>query len=193
MFATWQLGNVARRGWSLPGSRRRFTGSYERGSFTGKFPQVSWINDDPETVDTSEWRLDIGGSVGKPLALSHEELLAMSNAAMDVILDCTGGWYSAQHWSGIPFQAILDLAEPSEDARSVTFESITGYKRRFGLEDSADFVLATHVAGSLLSHGHGYPLRLVIPGERGVYWVKWLRRITFNKSSQYLQPPLPLQ
>ncbi|MBC8074729.1 MAG: molybdopterin-dependent oxidoreductase, partial [Chloroflexales bacterium] len=25
-----------------------------------------------------------------------------------------------------------------------------------------------------LSHGHGAPARLVVPGERGFIWVKWL-------------------
>jgi len=35
-------------------------------------------------------------------------------------------------------------------------------------------VLATGVDGERLSHGHGYPLRLVAPGRRGFQWVKWV-------------------
>lgn len=192
-FAAWQLGNLSKRGLVLPGSARRFTGSYETGSFSPNFPRVSWINDDPAPVQTGDWRLLVTGAVARPLAFAYQELLALPGVASDVVIDCTGGWYSAQSWSGVPFSAILDLIKPDTEARSVTFESITGYTRRFGLEESAGFLLATHVAGDLLSHGHGFPLRLVIPGERGVYWVKWLSRITINTGAKYWQSPLPLQ
>jgi DMSO/TMAO reductase YedYZ molybdopterin-dependent catalytic subunit len=192
-FAAWQLSNLTKRGLSLPGSERRFTGSYEVGSFSPNFPQVSWINDNPAPIEIKNWRLVLSGATARPLTLTHQQLLKMPRVEKDVILDCTGGWYSAQNWSGIPFSAILELIQPDADARSVSFESITGYSRRFGLEESAGFLLATHVGGGLLSHGHGFPLRLVIPGERGVYWVKWLNQIQLNTGSKYWQSPLPLQ
>jgi DMSO/TMAO reductase YedYZ molybdopterin-dependent catalytic subunit len=88
---------------------------------------------------------------------------------------------------------MLDLIRPEAGARSVTFESVTGFSRRFGLEESRQFLLATHVAGAPLSHGHGFPVRLVAPGRRGVYWVKWLTLIHFNRSSKRWQSPLPLE
>ncbi len=192
-LATWQGANLVRKGFALPGRRRRFTGSYETGSFSGNFPRVSWINDDPQPLNIAEWRLQISGAVARPLSLSHAELLAIAPVDEDVILDCTGGWYSAQSWSGIPFGAILEMVKPETRARSVTFESVTGYSRRFGLQESKNFLLATHVAGAPLSHGHGYPLRLVIPGRRGVYWVKWLASIRLNTSGRVWQSPLPLE
>ena len=192
-FTVWQISNLAKQGFSLPGSVRRFTGSYETGSFSPHFPRVSWINDDPAPVQIDKWRLVLAGAAARPLTLTYPELVALPRVDADVIIDCTGGWYSAQTWSGIPFNSILDLIRPEAEAQSVTFESITGYTRRFGLRESAGFMLATHVAGELLSHGHGFPLRLVIPGERGVYWVKWLSRIEINTGSKYWQSPLPLQ
>jgi DMSO/TMAO reductase YedYZ molybdopterin-dependent catalytic subunit len=87
----------------------------------------------------------------------------------------------------------LDLAQPAAECRSITFISVTGYSRRFALARGNEILLATHVAGQPLSHGHGFPLRLVVPGERGVHWVKWLTRIQLNTTSHFLQPPLPLQ
>ncbi len=192
-LATWQGTNLIRKGLAFPGRLRRFTGSYETGSFSGNFPRVSWLNDDPQPVYVAEWRLEINGAVARPLSLSYPDLLALPPVNQDVIIDCTGGWYSAQGWSGIPFSAILEMVRPETRARSVTFESVTGYSRRFGLEESMGFLLATHVAGAPLSHGHGFPARLVIPGKRGVYWVKWLVSIRLNASSRFWQFPLPLE
>ena len=37
--------------------------------------------------------------------------------------------------------------------------------------------LATQVGGEPISAGHGFPVRLVVPGRRGYHWVKWLSRI----------------
>ncbi|HBJ30732.1 MAG TPA: sulfite oxidase, partial [Dehalococcoidia bacterium] len=38
------------------------------------------------------------------------------------------------------------------------------------MDDAREFVLATNVGGETLSHGDGYPLRLVAPGRRGFEW-----------------------
>jgi DMSO/TMAO reductase YedYZ molybdopterin-dependent catalytic subunit len=192
-LVAWQVSDFTKRWLALPGAQRRFTGSYETASFSPNFPRVSWINDNPAPVTVAEWFLDIRGEVERPLTLTYQQLIDLPSTTEEVVLDCTGGWYSRQKWRGIPLQAILELAKPHPEARSITFESITGYKRRFWLWESADFLLATHVAGDVLSHGHGFPLRVVIPGERGVYWVKWLKRLTFNKGSKYWQTPLPLE
>jgi DMSO/TMAO reductase YedYZ molybdopterin-dependent catalytic subunit len=43
--------------------------------------------------------------------------------------------------------------------------------------EAREALLATHVGGERLSHGHGFPLRLVAPGRRGFQWVKWVERV----------------
>jgi DMSO/TMAO reductase YedYZ molybdopterin-dependent catalytic subunit len=55
--------------------------------------------------------------------------------------------------------------------------SRTGYRWSFGLGDADALLLATHVGGEPLAHGHGAPCRLVAPGRRGFEWVKWVERI----------------
>ena len=87
---------------------------------------------------------------------------------------------------------LLDEARVTGAARSVSVESVTGYDRRFSLGDAGSLVLATHVAGRPLTHGHGFPLRLVVPDQRGFDWVKWVVRVRVLDSSHLLQSPLPL-
>ena len=181
----WLLGRVDRL--------RRFTGSYEVGSFGGWFPRVSWINDDPAAVDADAWRLVVDGLVERTLSLSYQQCRTLVGEAQVAALDCTGGWYTEQAWAGIPLAGLLAQAGIRSEALSVTIRSVTGYWRRFSLAEARGYLLATEVAGEQLSHGHGFPIRLVAPGKRGFEWVKWVTEIHVGSEPEWWQPPLPLQ
>jgi len=189
----WRAAALAKRVYTLPGAKRRFTGSYERGSFTGRFPSVSWIADRPKPIEAGEWRLRVDGSVTRPLTLTYGQVGPMAEVSLVATLDCTGGWFSTQEWQGVPVARLLEMAGVQQDGNSVTFESVTGYQRRFSLGEARGYLLATAVAGRLLEHGHGFPLRLVAPDQRGVTWVKWVTHIRVNSSGKQWQLPLPLQ
>ncbi len=92
-------------------------------------------------------------------------------------LDCTGGFYSTQHWRGIRIGHLLDHAALDTDARYVSFISVTSYRWSLPLEEARTALLATHINEEPLSHEHGFPLRLVAPGHRGFEWVKWITRV----------------
>ncbi|MGH2524833.1 MAG: molybdopterin-dependent oxidoreductase, partial [Anaerolineales bacterium] len=178
---------------NLPGAKRRFTGSYETGSFTGVFPEVSWLFDRPGPVDPRRWRLVIEGVVERSLALTYEQLEQLVDDRRVTTLDCTGGWYSTQEWQGVRVARLLDMAGVRASARSITFEAVSGYGRRFALDEARSLILAMRVAGQPLEHGHGFPARLVAVNHRGFDWVKWVARIRVNESSEIWQPPVPLQ
>lgn len=190
-LALWQLGELGARLAGLKGPTRRFTGSYESVREAGSFPVVSWLNDNPPPVDPARWMLSIGGAVENEYALGLQDLT--SHEEITATIDCTGGWYSSQVWRGVPVARLLERAAPTSGAASVTVTSVTGYYRRFSLDEAHRYILASHVGGRELSHGHGYPVRLVAPGKRGFEWVKWVATIEVNESSKWLQPPLPLQ
>ena len=195
----WWVTESSARTLSLGSASRRFTGSYERGSFAGNgFPTTSWLNDGPAPVDARTWRLTVSGAVERPLQLDYAALdrdarLALPTSTVTATLDCTGGWYSTQRWAGVRLGDLLERAGVLEGARSVKAGSVTGYWRRFPIEDAREFLLATHVSGELLSHRHGAPVRLVAPGRRGYDWVKWVTSVTVETVPAWLQPPLPVQ
>jgi DMSO/TMAO reductase YedYZ molybdopterin-dependent catalytic subunit len=188
----WRLERPFQRLLELPGARRRFTGSYEDGSFSTAFPETSWLNDSPALVDADEWRLAVDGAVARPLELGYRDLPRLESGSVRAVLDCTGGWYAELDWRGVPLAAVLEQAGLEDGAESVSVESVTGYARRFSLDQARGLLLATHVSGEPLSHGHGFPLRLVVPDQRGFDWVKWIVRIRVLNDSHLIQPPLPL-
>lgn len=191
-LVVWQAERAAQAVIGTPGSRRRYTGSYEVGSAGGRFPVTSWLNDDAPAIDPAAWRLVVEGAVDRPVALSLADLASRAGASQEAVLDCTGGWYTRQTWSGVRLEEVLALAGVRDGASSVQVHSATGYRRRFDLDDAAGLLLATAVAGRPLSRGHGAPARLVVPGRRGYEWVKWVTRIEVLRSSHLRQPPLPL-
>jgi len=161
----------------LPGARRRFTGAREVGSYAGNvFPSTSWIADQPRPIDSAAWQLKIGGAVARPLALSYAEVQAWQDT-IEATLDCTGGFYSTQHWRGALVGRLLDKADVLPNAGWISFISITGYRWSLPLSEARAALLATHIGVEPLSHGHGAPARLVAPGRRGFEWVKWIVRI----------------
>ena len=192
-FLLWRASESALGLLGLPGARRRFTGSYEANSYSANnFPTVSWLNDRPSPVRGDTWRLSVTGVVDRTLSLTYDEI-AMGKEQRTAVLDCTGGWYSTQEWEGVSLGAVLESAGLRPEAASVTVRSVTGYYRRFNLQEAAEYVLATRVGGQTLSHSHGFPVRLVAPNKRGYDWVKWVTAIEVNDTGKWLQPPLPLQ
>jgi DMSO/TMAO reductase YedYZ molybdopterin-dependent catalytic subunit len=177
---------------SLPGRRRRFTGSYETGSFApGEMPVTQWFNDSVPAIDASVWRLRVR-SGGEERTFSYDEV-ARFDEEVRATLDCTGGWYADQDWGGIPFDRLLGLVDPSyaDGGRSISVASATGYGRRFPVRDAAGMWLATRVGGQPLSEGHGFPARVVAPGRRGFWWVKWVERIEVTDVPWWRQWPFP--
>jgi hypothetical protein len=170
----------------LPGADRRFTGSFETGSFVPpEMPVTQWFNDSVPDIDPDEWRLVL--RAGDDRTISYEELADFDDI-VTATLDCTGGWFAEQEWRGV----WLDRLLPDNEGASIAVTSVTGYGRIFPRRDADRLLLATQVGGAPLSPGHGFPARIVAPGRRGFWWVKWVERIEVTDRSWLLQPPFPL-
>ena len=176
----WRLQRPLNDALDTEGAPRRYTGSREEGSGEGnRFPVTSWVADDPDPVDAGTWRLTVGGRVTD--AQSYTLAALPDDGSESALLDCTSGWYSEHEWQGVEIGALLDAAEADDGADWVQFRSVTGYRWSLPIEEARDALLATHVDGERLSHGHGFPLRLVAPGRRGFQWVKWVDSVRVQK------------
>jgi DMSO/TMAO reductase YedYZ molybdopterin-dependent catalytic subunit len=158
---------------------RRDSGSRHAGSFTGNaFPVTIWSLDSVPSVDVESWRLRVSGPPSvPPVDLSYTDLATFPRREASVVLDCTGGWWSEQRWSGVSLIDVLARCGMSEAATRVEVISLTGHRWTFDRSEAEQALLATHVGGEPLSAGHGYPLRLVAPSLRGFLWIKWVGEV----------------
>ena len=79
-FVAWQATEGLARAADLSGRSRRFTGSYEAGSFTGNdFPRVSWLDDDPDRIEVAAWTLEVYGAA-TPAAVPVRRRLCQGRA-----------------------------------------------------------------------------------------------------------------
>ncbi len=191
--AAWAVDGAVNRALDTAAVGKRFTGSRPAGGPPGNaYPVTMWVADDPDPIDRDDWALSVRGAVEEELELSYDDVAegvadADSTAADDAgvartaTLDCTSGWYAERDWAGVSVGGLLDRAGVAEGARWVRFRSVTGYRWSLPLEEARGALLATHVGGEALSHGHGFPLRLVAPGRRGFQWVKWVEAVEVRR------------
>ncbi len=173
MGAFWfqqQLGQQFR----LPGARRRFTGSR---AAEGPLPVTMWMFDTVPAIDPTTWKLAVTGEVHTPLRFSWDAWQELPVVEEKVVLDCTGGWFKAEWWEGVPMAYLLDTAGVTASGRWVSFRSQSGYRWSLSLEEAPKAMLAWKLNRELLSPAHGFPVRLVAPGQRGFQWVKWVTEV----------------
>jgi DMSO/TMAO reductase YedYZ molybdopterin-dependent catalytic subunit len=177
---------VATAAWDAgAATSRRFTGSVPK----PELEVTSWIDDAVQRIDPAGWTVRVG-----PATLDLAAVLALPHERFTAVLDCTSGWYSPQQWDGVRLSVLLAAAGVPESGgrRSVEVRSTTGYARWFGAETLDHVWLATGLNGRPLPYGHGYPARIVAPGRRGFWWVKWVSEIQPSARPPWAQAVFPL-
>ena len=160
------------------GLARRSTGSRGAPSFSGNdFPLTIWAFDVVPTIDVATWRMQIDGDVVSPGAISYDDLLALPFTERQAVLDCTGGWWTEQRWSGVTLADLFARFGVRASAQRVDVVSLTGHAWSFPIVEAERLLIATHVGGETLSPGHGYPARLIAPDHRGFQWIKWVNQV----------------
>ena len=163
------------------------------------------IHYDIPIVEPDEFRLAIGGAVGRPLSLSVDDLRAREPVTMPVTFECAGNgralleprpvsqpWLTeavgTAEWRGAALAPLLEEAGVEPSAVEILFtgldrgregdEPTESYERSLPVADARDALLAYDMNGGPLPPQHGFPLRLVVPGWYGMTNVKWLAGIT---------------
>ncbi len=153
-----------------------------------------------QKLDSAAHKLSIEGLVDKPVSLTVDDLKKRPKIDVIATLECGGNGSSPNFrgavanvtWAGTPLAPILKEAGISPDAVEVAFwgadkgkEKIRGgdYEQNFArclsipMAMREDVILCYEMNEKPLTTGHGFPLRLVVPGWYGIAWVKWLTRI----------------
>ena len=159
----------------------------------------------PTSVDGDKHVITIGGNaVGKPFELTMAELRAQFKPVEYVAVNqCSGnsrghfnprvtggqlsnGAMGNARWLGVPLKDVLARAELKNSARQVTFNGLDtalfgggDFVKSLDVNHALDgeVMLAYQMNGADMPMLNGYPVRLVVPGYYGTYWVKHLSEI----------------
>jgi DMSO/TMAO reductase YedYZ molybdopterin-dependent catalytic subunit len=133
-------------------------------------------------VKPENWRLQIGGLVENPVALTLPQFLALPQEEFVSDIHCVTAWSRFDnHWRGVSSRTLLDLVKPKPEARHITFHSYDGYTTNVKLSVFAEpnVLLAHSWEGKPIAREHGGPVRVIIPDW--YFWksAKWATRIMF--------------
>jgi sulfite dehydrogenase (cytochrome) subunit A len=159
----------------------------------------------PLEIDPASFVLEIKGKVKKPLRLSLNELKRSPAVEIVAVNQCSGnsrgfveprvaggqlgnGAMGNARWRGVALKTVLDMAGVDAGARQVTFQGLDrppldatpAFVKALDIGHARDgeVMLAYQMNGADLPLLNGYPMRLVVPGWYGTYWVKHLNEIT---------------
>jgi sulfite dehydrogenase len=159
----------------------------------------------PLAVDPATYRLTVTGVVKTPLSLSLRDLKTLAEPVEVVAVNqCSGnsrGFFTPRvfgaqlangsmgnaRWVGVPLRKVLEKAGLGPGARQVTFDgldrpvlpSTSDFRKALEIEhaSSDEPLLAWSMNGAELPFLNGYPVKLIVPGYFGTYWVKHLAAI----------------
>ncbi len=159
----------------------------------------------PYNLDPDKFALEVKGKVERPLKLSLKDIRKLPAVELVAVAQCSGnsrGFFEPRvaggqlangamgnaRWRGVPLKAVLDMAGVQAGARQVTFNGMDGpvmdttpdFVKALDIDHARDgeVMLAYGMNGEDLPLLNGFPLRLVVPGYYGTYWVKHLNEIT---------------
>jgi len=160
----------------------------------------------PTSIDPGSFRLQIGGHVEKPVELSLDDLRTQFDPLSIIAVNqCSGnsrsffeprvpggqwknGAMGNARWTGVSLRDLLDRCGVKSGAIDVGFEGLDRaplsatprFVKALSIDHARDgeVIVAYEMNGAALPMLNGFPLRLVVPGWYGTYWVKALREIS---------------
>ncbi|KUJ08801.1 uncharacterized protein LY89DRAFT_568021, partial [Mollisia scopiformis] len=111
-------------------------------------------------------------------------------------LQWTAGAISTAEWEGVKLKDVLADAglKPEslpEDAKHAQFTGLEAYGASIpmtkAVDPHGDVLLAFKMNGKDLPRDHGYPLRVIVPGNVAARSVKWLRKIVISDEESLSQ------
>jgi DMSO/TMAO reductase YedYZ molybdopterin-dependent catalytic subunit len=163
-------------------SPSRLAATYDPARRSSSLPSYFISPAMPELQDPATWRLRVDGLVGRQLVLSLDDLMRMPRVTYTVKHHCVEGWTAIATWHGVPVSAIVERCQPAPVARYIRFGSFdSDYSNGWDLASAMhpQTILAYAMNDSLLTPGHGAPLRVYSPTKLGYKLTKYLVSMTF--------------
>jgi DMSO/TMAO reductase YedYZ molybdopterin-dependent catalytic subunit len=134
------------------------------------------------TFDESTWRLTFDGLFRKPATLDYSQLRALPQVSKTRDFYCVEGWgVNAVKWTGVALRTVMERFDMDPAATNIVFHSSdnVAYTDSVTIEEANrdDCLLAYELNGQPLPAEQGLPLRLVLPGDYGYKYVKWVVRV----------------
>jgi DMSO/TMAO reductase YedYZ molybdopterin-dependent catalytic subunit len=129
----------------------------------------------------AKWTLRVLGPDGRRLEFTRAQLEhRFEQHTYSLALACREGWSTTQRWTGVRL-ADLAAAVGLRESPAVFIEALDGGTATLASNQvSADeSLLALNVNGVAISADHGYPARVIVPGEIAVNCLKWVSVMTF--------------
>jgi len=145
--------------------------------------------------DTSPWSIQVNGLVNNPKEFSIEEITSLFDQEERIYrMRCVEAWSMVIPWVGFPLRKLLDLVEPTSEAKYVRFETVYRPDQMPG-QNNPSFpwpyveglrideamhdltLLATGIYGKDLTPQNGAPIRLVVPWKYGFKSIKSIIKI----------------
>jgi len=137
--------------------------------------------------DPKIWNLVVYGEVEKSLSFSWNDILKLSSVASTLDFHCVEGWSVLNNkWEGISPRTIVEMAEPKDNAKYVTFECEDGYTTSLPIKDlfEREVLLAYKLQDEPLKPERGGPLRLIVPHKYAYKSAMWVRKIKFTSTQE---------
>jgi methionine sulfoxide reductase catalytic subunit len=149
---------------------------------------------------TSPWTVSVEGEVKKPAKYSMDDILKLAPLEERIYRHrCVEGWSIVVPWIGYSLSTILKLAQPTEKAKFVAFQSYYNhsqmpwgdhagielpYVEGLRLDEAMNplTLLCVGMYGETLPNQDGAPVRLVIPWKYGFKSIKSIVKIKLVKS-----------
>jgi DMSO/TMAO reductase YedYZ molybdopterin-dependent catalytic subunit len=130
----------------------------------------------PQQIALESYRLEVSGKVDHPLSLTYDDLRCLPRVEAKVILECPRAFRDEATWAGAPIREVLALAGVQDKAEKLELVGADGYSRTLPISEELfeTAFLAYEWEGEPLPILHGFPVRVVLPGVGGGYWIKWL-------------------
>ena len=158
----------------------------------------------PTEIDPDTYTVEVKGKVEKPLKLTLADIKRLPSIEIVAVNQCSGnsrGFFEPRvaggqsgngamgnaRWRGASLKAVLDLAGVQKTAKQVVYNGLDtpivdktpDFVKALDIDvaRNGEVMLAYSMNGQDLPFLNGYPVRMVVPGYYGTYWMKHLSEI----------------